>query len=188
MPENIQSIVAEIPALRRYAASLLKGRTGADDLVQDALERAIEKFHLYQPDTRLRSWLFAVMRNIFLDHFRKRKKQESMAVQLAEQSATHAPPNQFASLVSKDLMRHIETLKPEYRELLLLVAGRGISYEEAAEATGVPLGTVRSRLFRARNLLLKKLEGEAITRPGRPAKRNGLPVSDQAACPVYMDA
>jgi RNA polymerase sigma-70 factor (ECF subfamily) len=188
MPESTQSLVIELPALRRYAMNLMKGHANADDLVQSTLERAIEKFHLYEPDTDLRSWLFAVMRNIFRDHLRKHKKLDAMSVELTEACAPSIQPDQIVNLIGKDLMHHFGTLKPKYQKLLLLVADHSISYKEAAEATGIPLGTVRSRLFRARIQLLKKLDGEipaprapktpSVTRKVRKSRRAAAAMSN----------
>lgn len=160
MREEIDAVVAEIPSLRRYGRSLTGSRAGADDLVQDTLERAIQKFHLFEPGTKLRLWLFAIMRNIFLDHLRKARKVGLVSVDAAECPAEHRPADQIDKLVHRDLVAQMRRLKPEYRELLVLVGLEGLSYEQAADTTGVPLGTVRSRLFRARTLLSKNLEGQ----------------------------
>jgi RNA polymerase sigma-70 factor (ECF subfamily) len=164
MSQNIDDLVAEIPSLRRYGRSLAGSRAAADDLVQDTLERAIQKFHLFEPGTKLRLWLFTIMRNIFLDHYRKTKKVGMVSIDVSDFQAEHRPADQLAKLVHRDLVAQMARLKPEYRELLVLVGLEGLSYEQAASMTGVPLGTVRSRLFRARNMLLKKLEGQNTTR------------------------
>jgi RNA polymerase sigma-70 factor (ECF subfamily) len=173
MPEDVHSIVAELPALRRYALSLTRERSRTDDLVQDAVARSVEKFHLYQPDTSLRSWLFAVMLNVFRDQQRQRKKQAAVAIELYEFGPRHTAPMQLEHLVHRDLLDQLETLKPHDRELLLMVAADGISYEQAAARSALPLGTVRSRLFRARSLLLRKLEGSADLRATPPAGPRG---------------
>src|SRR6185312_3463125 len=119
MPEDVHSIAAEIPVLRRYAHSLTRDRSTADDLVQEAVTRSIEKFHLYQPDTRLRSWLFAIMLNVFRDQQRRRKQQTAMNVALSERGCGHTAPAQLEHLVHRDLLQQLDTLKPHYRELLL---------------------------------------------------------------------
>lgn len=168
MPDDIQEMVAEIPALRRYGRVLSGSQASADDLVQDTLERAIQKFHLYQPGTKLRLWLFTIMRNLFLDHYRKQRKMNSIVGEMAHQHLDHRMPDQLDKLVHNDLLEQLNSLKSEYRELLILVGIQGLSYEQAAEVTGVPLGTVRSRLFRARNLLAQKVEGHERHRPAVP--------------------
>jgi RNA polymerase sigma-70 factor (ECF subfamily) len=164
MSDDIQAMVGEIPALRRYGRALSGNRSSADDLVQDTLERAIQKFHLYEPGTKLRLWLFTIMRNIFLDHYRKHKKMATITVELSGMNPDYRVPDQIDKLVHKDLLQQLSSLKTEYKELLMLVGVEGLSYEQAAALTGVPLGTVRSRLFRARNMLLKKVEGEDVVR------------------------
>lgn len=164
MHQEIDAVVSEIPSLRRYGRSLTGSRAAADDLVQDTLERAIQKFHLFEPGTKLRLWLFTIMRNIFLDHYRKARKVGMVSVDVSEFHAEHRPADQIDKLVHRDLVAQMGRLKPEYRELLVLVGLEGLSYEQAADMTGVPLGTVRSRLFRARNMLLRKLEGQDMAR------------------------
>ncbi len=170
MSHDADALVAEIPSLRRYGRSLTGSRAAADDLVQDTLERAIQKFHLFEPGTKLRLWLFTIMRNIFLDHYRKTKKVGLVSIDVSDFHAEHRQADQLDKLVHRDLVTQMARLKPEYRELLMLVGLEGLSYEQAADMTGVPLGTVRSRLFRARNMLLRKLEGQdmARRRTGRP--------------------
>jgi RNA polymerase sigma-70 factor (ECF subfamily) len=164
MSQSIDDLVAEIPSLRRYGRSLAGSRAAADDLVQDTLERAIQKFHLFEPGTKLRLWLFTIMRNIFLDHYRKTKKVGMVSIDVSDVHAEHRPADQLDKLIHRDLVTQMARLKPEYLELLVLVGLEGLSYELAASMTGVPLGTVRSRLFRARNMLLKNLEGQNMTR------------------------
>jgi RNA polymerase sigma-70 factor (ECF subfamily) len=109
-------------------------------------------------------WLFTIMRNIFLDHYRKTKKLATISIDAADFQAELRPADQIDKLIHQDLMAQLDRLKPEYRELLLLVGVEGLSYEQAAAMTGVPLGTIRSRLFRARNMLLRKLEGQDLVR------------------------
>jgi RNA polymerase sigma-70 factor (ECF subfamily) len=170
MSNDIDALVTEIPSLRRYGRSLAGSRAAADDLVQDTLERAIQKFHLFEPGTRLRLWLFTIMRNIFLDHYRKNKKLPVVSIDITDFHTEQRPADQIDKLVHRDLIAELARLKPHYRELLILVGLEGLSYEQAADITGVPLGTVRSRLFRARNMLLRKLEGQDVAR--RRSARN----------------
>lgn len=160
MSSEIEAMVDEIPALRRYSRTLTGNRAAADDLVQDTLVRAIQKLHLYEQGTRLRLWLMTIMRNIFLDQYRKNKKLTLITADLGGRANDAGGPDQIDRLIHRDLVAQLQALKPEYRELLLLIGVEGLSYEEAAAVTGVPLGTVRSRLFRARNLLMRRVEGD----------------------------
>ena len=164
MNQSLDDLVAEIAPLRRYGRSLAGSRAAADDLVQDTLERAIQKFHLFEPRTKLRLWLFTIMRNIFLDHYRKARKLGTVPLDAADFQAVPRPADQLDKLVHRDLVSAMARLRPEYRELLVLVGVEGLSYQQAAAITGVPLGTVRSRLFRARTRLMAKLEGRKTTR------------------------
>jgi RNA polymerase sigma-70 factor (ECF subfamily) len=180
MNQSLDDLVAEIASLRRYGRSLAGSRAAADDLVQDTLERAIQKFHLFEPGTKLRLWLFTIMRNIFLDHYRKSRKLGLVSLDAADFQAEPRPGDQLDRLVHRDLVTQMARLKPEYRELLVLVGLEGLSYQQAAAITGVPLGTVRSRLFRARGLLSGKLEGRT------PARRRGAPEPVAPAPPATV--
>src|SRR5438105_3474509 len=112
MSQGIEALVAEIPSLRRYGRSLARSNAAADDLVQDTLERAIQKFHQFQPGTRLRLWLFTIMRNIFLDHYRKTRKLALVPIDGAEGAAEPRPPDQLDRLVHHDLIAEMARLKP----------------------------------------------------------------------------
>jgi RNA polymerase sigma-70 factor (ECF subfamily) len=151
------AIVAEIPRLRRYARALTGDPAHADDLVQDTLERALGRFFLFRPGN-LRAWLFSIMHNLFINQARARRDglREGEAV-LAEELPVRA--TQEDALEMRDLARCLQALPPEQREVLLLVGLEEMSYEEAARVLGVPLGTVMSRLFRARERLRGLLAG-----------------------------
>jgi RNA polymerase sigma-70 factor (ECF subfamily) len=149
-------IVALIPRLRRYARALVGDRTAADDLVQDTLERALAKLHLYRPGTDLRAWLLTVMHNVYVNQLRAARP----LAPLEEESAELARPAREAdALELRDLERALRRLPHEQREVLLLVALEELSYAETAQALGVPIGTVMSRLFRAREKLRAMLDG-----------------------------
>ncbi|MEW5888806.1 MAG: sigma-70 family RNA polymerase sigma factor [Pseudomonadota bacterium] len=150
------AIVAEIPRLRRYARALTGDPARADDLVQDTLERALGRFFLFRPGN-LRAWLFSIMHNLFINQAKARRDGawEDEAV-LAELPAR---ATQDDALEVRDLARCLQALPPEQREVLLLVGLEEMSYEEAARVLGVPLGTVMSRLFRARERLRGLLAG-----------------------------
>jgi RNA polymerase sigma-70 factor (ECF subfamily) len=144
------AIVDLIPRLRRYARALVGDRSVADDLVQDTLERAWAKFHLYRGGTDLRAWLFTVMHNVHVNRVRALRPSEVLTDDMPE---TAQRASQGDSLMVRDLDRALAKLPEEQREVLLLVALEDVSYDEAARALGIPIGTVMSRLSRARERL-----------------------------------
>lgn len=153
-----EQIVALIPRLRRYARALLGDRAAADDLVQDTLERAWLKLHLYQSGTNLRAWLFTVMHNVHVNRLRSRRDEESLDESLHELVAAQPATD---SLLIRDLDRAVLALPDEQREVLLLVVLEDMSYEQTAQTLGIPIGTVMSRLSRAREKLRLILSGQA---------------------------
>ena len=153
---DAEDIVELIPRLRRYARALAGDRNAADDLVQDTLERAWAKFHLYRRGTDLRAWLFTVMHNVYVNQLRARRH----AVPLDEEMPELAQAaREIDTLVLRDLDAAIRRLPPDQREVLLLVALEEMSYAEAAGTLGIPIGTVMSRLARAREKLRNMLSG-----------------------------
>ena len=144
------AIVDLIPRLRRYARALVGDRAAADDLVQDTLERAWAKFHLYRGGTDLRAWLFTVMHNVHVNRIRALRPTDVLADDMPETAQRAA---QGDSLMVRDLDRALARLPEEQREVLLLIALEDMSYDEAARALGIPIGTVMSRLSRARERL-----------------------------------
>ena len=148
--DEIESIV---PALRRYARALTRNADRADDLVQDCLERAIRKQALWQPTGSLKSWLFRILLNLYRNELRvARRRGEHVAVEtlLVEPSVAPAQPGRIALA---EMARAIDTLVADQREALLLVVLEGLSYSEAASVLGIPMGTLMSRLGRARAAL-----------------------------------
>jgi len=153
---DAESIVELIPRLRRYARALAGERTAADDLVQDTLERAWSKLHLYRRGTDLRAWLFTVMHNVYVNQRRAARSSTPLDEEMPELAQ---PARETDTLVLRDLDAAIRRLPPDQREVLLLVALEDMSYAEAAEALGIPIGTVMSRLARAREKLRAMLSG-----------------------------
>jgi RNA polymerase sigma-70 factor (ECF subfamily) len=153
---DAESIVELIPRLRRYARALAGERTAADDLVQDTLERAWSKLHLYRRGTDLRAWLFTVMHNVYVNQRRAARPSTPLDDEMQELAQ---PVRETDTLVLRDLDAAIRRLPPEQREVLLLVALEDMSYAEAAEALEIPIGTVMSRLARAREKLRAMLSG-----------------------------
>ena len=154
-----RAIVDLIPRLRRYARALVHDRAAADDLVQDTLERAWIKFHLYRDGTDLRAWLFTVMHNVHVNRLRAVRATDVLDDEMPEMAQRAA---QGDALLVRDLDRAILRLPEEQREVLLLVALEDMSYDEVARALGIPIGTVMSRLSRAR----EKLRAMMLGQPG----------------------
>jgi RNA polymerase sigma-70 factor (ECF subfamily) len=155
MPDFLDEITQSVPALRRYAHALTHDREAADDLVQDCLERAIRKKALWRPDGPLRPWLYRVLLNVWRNNLRSRIRRPAQVPidDVAEQLVV--PATQIGRVALTEMARAIEKLSPDHREALLLVAVEGLSYAEAAEVLGIPLGTLMSRLGRARTALAR---------------------------------
>ncbi len=149
-----------VPALRRYARGLTRNPDVADDLVQDCLERAIRKHGLWRPTGPVRAWLFRILLNIYRNDLRHRRRSpelvpvDGLAVELR---SLEVQPGRLALAETEQAL---QTLPSEQREALLLVAVEGFNYLEAAAALGIPVGTLMSRLGRAR-ATLRRLTDEA---------------------------
>ncbi len=152
-----ERLVELIPRVRRYARALAGERSAADDLVQDTLERAWAKLHLYRRGTDLRAWLFTVMHNVHVNKVRATRPTDPIDEDALELSQR---PAQGDGLVVRDLDRSISLLPAEQRAVLLLVALEDMSYEEVARTLGIPIGTVMSRLSRARDKLRALMAGQ----------------------------
>lgn len=151
-------LIELVPRLRRYARALTGSAEQADDLVQDTLERAWRKMAKWQPDSDLRAWLFTIMHNLHVSAVRSAVRRGSR-VELNE-SDTPVSGNQENSRLVDDLDIGLATLPVEQREVLLLVALEGLRYDEVAGVLGIPLGTVMSRLSRARERMRRWLDGD----------------------------
>jgi RNA polymerase sigma-70 factor (ECF subfamily) len=152
-----------IPALRRYATSLLRNREEADDLVHDCLVRALDKLHTRRDDADVRAWLFAIMHNLFISQLRRKKSRPaSEPLDEMHESAMSLRPEQESNLQFRDLVAALNRLPVEQRSVVLLVTVEDLSYAEAASVLGIPVGTVMSRLARGRERLRQMTEeGEA---------------------------
>src|SRR6516164_8667833 len=143
----------QIPRLRRYARALTRDSTRADDLVQDTLVRGLAKAHLWQADTDIRAWLFTIMHNQYVNIVR-RAQREAATVDVDRVASTLvATTDPTASRQLSELDRALGQLSEGQRAVVLLVGLEGMSYDEAAKILRVPIGTVRSRLARAREAL-----------------------------------
>ncbi len=145
-------IVALLPDLRAFARFLVRDRAAADDVVQDSIVRALGAISQFQPGTNLKAWLFTILRNQFYEQARRRKREAS-ALQGRFADAEAAGPQQAAQADITDLQQLMWRLPPSQREALLLVGAQGMSHEEAAAICGVPVGTMKARLSRARSSL-----------------------------------
>lgn len=158
-------LIALLPRLRRYARVLSGSGAATDDLVQDTVERALARHSQWRPGTDLRAWLFSIMHNRAVDLIRA-DRYAPLDDHVAADLADAGPPDAFESI---DLQRAFERLEPAHREVLALVAIEQLSYEETARALDVPVGTVMSRLSRARQRLKALLSSEPPARAASAA-------------------
>jgi len=155
--DEAKRLVELIPRLRRYARALVGERSSADDLVQDTLERAWAKLHLYRRGTDLRAWLFTVMHNVHVNRVRATRVNDPLEDEMPELAQRGTQPD---ALLVRDLDRAIARLPADQRAVLLLVTLEELSYEEVARTLGIPIGTVLSRLSRAREKLRAMMLGQ----------------------------
>jgi RNA polymerase sigma-70 factor (ECF subfamily) len=148
-------LIEMLPRLRRYARMLTGDRTRADDLVQDALERALERESTFRSGGNLRPWLFSLMHNLFVDGMRTREAIDWSID--SEELPELASPHQADPAELRDIRIALQKLSTDQREVLLLVAVEGLRYREAAETLALPVGTVMSRLARARGKMQELL-------------------------------
>ncbi len=196
MNEFGQLLEKEIPRLRRYARALTRDGARADDLVQDTLARAIAKQHRWQCGTNLRAWLFTIMHNQNVNVVRA-SVREGIAVSADEASLyLVARSNPTGALSLRDLDRALARIPAEQRRVILLIGLEGITYEEAAAILDVPIGTIRSRLSRGRELLRKLMDwrndaeainGAAITSV-KPKHRRFVPKVERTQSSDFLAA
>ena len=159
-------IEQEVPRLRRYAHALVKDPERADDLVQDCLERAWRKSHLWVRRTNLRGWLMTILHNL---HANAARKYSNTPTMVSLDDATQPPstaPSQTETLNAGVVREAMQTLSPEQQQVLVLVGMEQMHYAEVAELLNIPIGTVMSRLFRARERMR-----ELLAESGRPTLR-----------------
>ncbi len=164
-----QPIVEHIPSLRRYARALTGDAWAADDLVQDTLERACGKWRLWVAGSNLRAWLFTLMHNLFANQVRRSASlaRAGLEVDLDDVSDELAGP-QTAPDLALDLQRCLMRLPEDQRAVLLLVTLEDMSYAAVAAVLQVPIGTVMSRLSRARSRLRELMDGASFSEPRLP--------------------
>ena len=164
------ALVAQLPALRRYAVALAGNPALADDLVQDCIERALEQQNQLREQARLAPWLRRILYHLYIDEIRrnKRRGREQDVTELADQLELSAPAPDHSAM--REFLHAVNRLSPEHRQILLLVSVEELSYREVAGELDIPLGTVMSRLARAREHLRQMMQhegGEIISLPER---------------------
>lgn len=159
MRQKSALLVEQIPSLRRYARALTGQADQADELVQDCLERAWSRLHLWRRGTTMRPWLFTIMHNLYVNAVRQRMNRPAMQPLDGMERDSAVRPLQEDAVEVRRLIQALDNLPNEQKQIILLVAVEEFSYREAAEITGVPIGTVMSRLSRARDALRKLRDG-----------------------------
>jgi RNA polymerase sigma-70 factor (ECF subfamily) len=154
-----EALVKSIPSLRAFAISLCHDRTEADDLVQETLIRAWNNLANFEEGTNLKAWLFTILRNNFYNGLRKLKHQSDYA-RTMDDSHFIVPPSQEKIMEFGDMMRGLQELPPDQREALILVTVENMSYEEVAAICDCPVGTIKSRVNRARARLELLVSGD----------------------------
>ena len=159
MDEKRAAILAELPRLRRYARALMRDRDAADDLVQDCVERALNRLDNWQSGDNPRRWLFTIMHHLFVDQLRRvRRRGESVPLAAEADKSFAMQPSQMESLQAREVLEALQAIAPDRRAALVLVAVEGLTYAEAATVLGIPAGTLMSRIARAREELRAELE------------------------------
>ena len=164
-PTMGSELVALLPRLRRYALALCRSPSTADDLVQSACARALDNAESWQPGSRLDAWVFRILRNLWIDTTRRSSRVYGSLddEQVAAIRDVRSEQQTNDRMLLQDVLRAVDALPDEQREVLLLVCVEELAYREAADVLGVPVGTVMSRLARARKRLIDTAEGRDVT-------------------------
>jgi RNA polymerase sigma-70 factor (ECF subfamily) len=170
MNDMLSLIQPLIPALRRYARALLRDRSAADDLVQDWLERAISGWHQHRADPR--PWVFTILHNLAMTRLRRTaSRARHIAIEDAQENMFALAPSQEHGLRYRELLQALSRLPEEQKTVLLLATVEELSYAETAKVLDIPVGTVMSRLSRARERLLKEMDGDEKPETAHPHLR-----------------
>lgn len=175
MTNLVAEIETAIPELRRFARGMVRNQSLADDMVQDTLVRALSRLHLFEPGTNLKAWLLTILRNTVINNIRRDKNRPTDG----DDDLIYVPAMTSSAdkhIEVQDTADALERLPETYREVILLIGLQGMSYEEASQVTGVNIGTVKSRLSRARLALKDLVDGVESKRHAPPA---ASPCSDQ---------
>ena len=158
-----KELLGFLPDLRAFARFLVRDRVAADDLVQDTLVRALAALPQFQPGTNLKAWLFTILRNLFFEQARRRRRESAaLSAHLPQQEATR--PEQSDAAEVRDLQQIMWKLPPLLREALVLVGAQELTHEEAALICGVPVGTMKARVSRARTQLTVIMQPAELAR------------------------
>jgi len=160
-PSVRDAVLAAVPSLRAFAISLCGNVDRADDLVQETLLRALANIHSFEPGSNMPAWLFTILRNLFRSEYRKRRREVEDADGTYAQSLK-SQPEQAGHVEFQEFRAALGKLPPDQREALILVGASGFSYEEAAEICGCAVGTIKSRVNRARARLADMLSIESM--------------------------
>ena len=161
-PDFKRDMLALLPSLRAFAISLTGRHDRADDLVQDTIVKAWAKHESFEPGTNMKAWLFTILRNDFYSQMRKKGREiQDTDNAFTERMATH--PEQHGRLDMEDLKKALEKLPEDQREAIILTGASGFGYEEAAEICGCAVGTIKSRVSRARVRLLELMQIDGDT-------------------------
>jgi len=164
-PAVRQAVLNAIPSLRAFAISLCGNVDRADDLVQETMLRALANIHSFQPGTNMSAWLFTILRNHFRSEYRKRRREvEDTDGSYAESLKSH--PEQIGRVEFTEFREALAKLPPDQREALILVGASGFSYEEAANICGCAVGTIKSRVNRARTRLAELMSIDNVDEIG----------------------
>jgi RNA polymerase sigma factor (sigma-70 family) len=161
MTGTVGLMEACIPALRRYAGSLLRDRQEVDDLVHDCLVRALDRLHTRRSDSEMRPWLFAIMHNLYVSRARQRRSRGvHEPLEAAGDAWLSVEGEQEKRLHARDVMNAVARLPEELRSVLVLVTVEDLAYADVAKVLGIPIGTVMSRLSRARERVRRECQQE----------------------------
>ena len=175
-----------MPHLRGYARSLTRNADAADDLVQDALVRAWASRAQFIPGTNFRAWMFTIMRHRFLDECRRNKGPHLAIEDVSNHAALVSGPAQDSAIEFEEMACAYWQMAPNHREILMLVGALGLEYEEAAKVIGCAVGTVRSRLSRARIELQNQIERGAGRLTQQPSSKKGAPAPRSIATQEFL--
>jgi RNA polymerase sigma factor (sigma-70 family) len=165
MNDMMLLVEPQIPALRRYARALMRDLVMADDLVQDCLEKAVSYWSQRRQDGDVRTWLFSILHNLAVNQMRQATRRGPHdSLEAADEATLAHPPTQEIPLLQRDIMKALASLPEEQRSVLLLVSVEDLSYAQVARVLDIPLGTVMSRLARAREKLRETMNGDNVVR------------------------